>query len=1406
MKAIKKGLLIILALSVLGCNNYFHDLMPPDGNRILSFSVEGQIGNAVIGDEAINAVISIEPDITSIIPNIKVSPKATLFPLTLDYLERTFPGIDVFEAAVELHKAEDLEAYLEDLIRKHPDFKVPVMDKPIDFSGPVNFIVLSGQGNIRQYKVIINIDSGLPRLISFGFYKYDNPELIHDAVTAINESGQTIKSEILYPAEINYLSYQLIPVYEILGDRIEVDNEEVKSGIDTVKFTQSIGTKTKTITVWRDGISSEFILTAVFREDPDSVRSITDFRFNKIDNAGISINAVASIINNDALGTINAQVFYSGAKPDVLIPKFISPGNVTVNGIQQISGSNANNFSSSVEYRVVSRNNKFVRTYTVNVDFVDINSASPVINNFKFLSILNPEITDDSQAVISDASGQIMAAVKYRGMSAPETLTAEFSATGIVTVNSAVQTSGFSAQNFSRQVKYTVTNPENSLLTRDYWVQVNFIRDTSSDAAITSFSFHPDENTGLNEALTARIDNNAGKITIYAPIGSGVSTRTMYPRFTSAGQVSVNSVPQSSGTSGQNFNTPLIYKVVSANGINSREYLVIVRELRSTIYVNLNATGEGDGSSWSDAFRHLEDACYAAAEFGEDVPKEIWIAKGTYKPSSTGNSSEYFLLTPNTSYLGGFSGWETSKSERNTAVNNVVISGDLGGGTYSRQLFGNFNGSMANEINGDLIFENLEFTRARANGSDSRNAGAAINAAQKSGNDLRITNCTFNDLQSTGSGGAVYNKGSGNIEIKNVTISSIAAGGAIYNEGNSFTIKDSEIKNVTGTYSIYSSSGIEAVNLKLQNITGQGLYILSGALSLSNVNINNTSGRSVYFYSTANKAIIENSVFNDCGDVYLAGSSSATVTDTKVTNVKSGIAYGLYTTSSGNIYIGNVNVENVPGGIGIIVSTSGAVNIAWSNIKNTSNTGLHISNSSGTEISNVRIETTGGSGAIYNTGNNLKVINSYINTATGSYGVYSSKGITINGLELYNITNDGIYIRDGTMNISGVNASTIGTRSVYFYATGYEAVIINSNFNYCGSVYLSSASVILVRNTNITNIHSYIATGLYTYSPNGNITIDGVRLNAGISSNTTAAVLINNTNVSKRGIDLSGQGSNALINETIIFDITSGNAINAVNVASLTIARSDIVNVENNTALHCSGSNELTLSITNSRFDNCKLRAIYLQGSKSNFSITGTDFINCTGNNYNGEAFLINNGNGTFKDCTFVHNGALYNHSVDSSDSSHFLFRLTGTIIFDNCSFTNLRSTSAKTDAYIFGNFNEKEGANGTFIPGSLDLTLRNCNFTFRSGVKMGLMCFHNDNVHSPATVINLLLDGVSIVNNGSTIPLIVLHNYHGEKGTFRFKPNNRYNGTLLDTAAKISGLGNSVIRLLNGTTVTLVP
>jgi len=76
--------------------------------------------------------------------------------------------------------------------------------------------------------------------------------------------------------------------------------------------------------------------------------------------------------------------------------------------------------------------------------------------------------------------------------------------------------------------------------------------------------------------------------------------------------------------------------------------------LAARIYVNRNANGAGDGTSWDDAYNYLQDALAAAAN-GD----EIWIVEGVYKPDegsgvTLGDRTATFQLRNGVALYGGF--------------------------------------------------------------------------------------------------------------------------------------------------------------------------------------------------------------------------------------------------------------------------------------------------------------------------------------------------------------------------------------------------------------------------------------------------------------------------------------------------------------------------------------------------------------------------------------------------------------------------------------------------------------------------------------------------------------------------------------------------------------------------------
>lgn len=91
-------------------------------------------------------------------------------------------------------------------------------------------------------------------------------------------------------------------------------------------------------------------------------------------------------------------------------------------------------------------------------------------------------------------------------------------------------------------------------------------------------------------------------------------------------------------------------------------------------YVRQSASGGAqNGSNWANAFVDLQQAL-TAAQAG-DI---IWVAAGTYKPTSTTNRHKSFQLVSGVKMYGGFGGTETSLDQRDAGKNETILSGNIG--------------------------------------------------------------------------------------------------------------------------------------------------------------------------------------------------------------------------------------------------------------------------------------------------------------------------------------------------------------------------------------------------------------------------------------------------------------------------------------------------------------------------------------------------------------------------------------------------------------------------------------------------------------------------------------------------------------------------------------------------------
>jgi len=92
------------------------------------------------------------------------------------------------------------------------------------------------------------------------------------------------------------------------------------------------------------------------------------------------------------------------------------------------------------------------------------------------------------------------------------------------------------------------------------------------------------------------------------------------------------------------------------------------------VYVDKNATGNEDGSSWENAFTDIQDAINYLSDKG--LEGWVWVAKGLY--SSPKNPRSVVIIKQGVMLFGGFNGDETRITQRDSAMHETIIQGWVG--------------------------------------------------------------------------------------------------------------------------------------------------------------------------------------------------------------------------------------------------------------------------------------------------------------------------------------------------------------------------------------------------------------------------------------------------------------------------------------------------------------------------------------------------------------------------------------------------------------------------------------------------------------------------------------------------------------------------------------------------------
>lgn len=296
--------------------------------------------------------------------------------------------------------------------------------------------------------------------------------------------------------------------------------------------------------------------------------------------------------------------------------------------------------------------------------------------------------------------------------------------------------------------------------------------------------------------------------------------------------------------------------------------------------------GTGDGSSWGNASSDLKQIL-ESAQNGE----QVWVAAGSYRTSScadcgTAEKELAFSLNEGVSLYGGFSGSETSLSQRNPTANMTILEGDLGDqgddGDNSYTILQI--GVVSNAIVDGITFQNGNANQGVADEAGPLNSGGAIHIMTTGAGNVSsptISNCIFKNNRADSFGGAIQVyagfDGHGNVDIINCTFQGNFApkkGGAIFEYGSFNGTLEGQITNCTFTQNAATEGGAmyvlgskgAAVNLDISNCLFEYNWSVSEGGAILNYATEGTN------YSTYTNCTFYNNSGERGGAIYNNGS------------------------------------------------------------------------------------------------------------------------------------------------------------------------------------------------------------------------------------------------------------------------------------------------------------------------------------------------------------------------------------------------------------------------------------------------------------------------------------------------------------------------------------------------------
>ncbi|MFZ4545990.1 MAG: choice-of-anchor Q domain-containing protein [Bacteroidales bacterium] len=303
------------------------------------------------------------------------------------------------------------------------------------------------------------------------------------------------------------------------------------------------------------------------------------------------------------------------------------------------------------------------------------------------------------------------------------------------------------------------------------------------------------------------------------------------------------------------------------------DYLVVRRYITQT-----GGSVTKDGTTWANAY----DNTQLQTAIDETGVTDVWVAAGTYKPTTGTNRTISFQMKNNVAIYGGFAGTETLLSDRNVATNVTILSGDLNGndnynvtpwtGMDENCYHVFYLTSNISQSNSTAKLDGFTISGGNANGANPHNSGGGFYSynCYPTLNNLKVVN----NIASTAGGFYIHNN-TEQLIITNTLISNNRSTTFNGNGGGLFcNVSNVSLKNVTISNNISSNNG-GGVGI-FNSVTNFNNCIIQG-------NTATTNGNEFYIFDYVTTTLNYSCYGDETGDIFLRTGAVLTATNNNIT-------------------------------------------------------------------------------------------------------------------------------------------------------------------------------------------------------------------------------------------------------------------------------------------------------------------------------------------------------------------------------------------------------------------------------------------------------------------------------------------------------------------------------------------